>query len=217
MKLFNFVKTSLALTAFTVLSSALLESAEAAIIVGGISFDDKAFADSIISTNSSRSAFPPGSTLQDGLLGSNINSHLDTQPGDFFELGFEDNSVFNGLGNDLAVFDISDDTDPFDVSLTVGGQSFSVPRSGFSIVGTNSFGFPLRVAFVDLDDLGVPANVKLNSIVFATPRSSVEFAAFGALNSIPKTKSVPEPTSILSLLSICAVGVGSMVFKQKNV
>ncbi|MDY7012496.1 MAG: hypothetical protein SVX43_02645 [Cyanobacteriota bacterium] len=77
--------------------------ANAAIIVGGISFDDNAFADSIISANFSGSIFPSGNTLQEALLGSNINSHADTSPGNFFELGFEDNFVLNGPGNDLAV------------------------------------------------------------------------------------------------------------------
>ncbi len=117
------------------------------------------------------------------------------------------NVLLNGAGDDLATFDIAEDTDPFEVLLTVGGTSLSVPNSSWVTVGTNSGGNTLRVAQVNLHGLGVAAGALLGSIVIASPNSSVEFAAAGALNSRSVAVAAPAPLALLGLGLLAAAGI----------
>jgi hypothetical protein len=125
--------------------------ASATIIVGGIEFADDAFATRIVSTNVPPGlTFPPGTPLDDAILGSDVNEFVDTSIGSFIELGVDQGVLLNRAGPDLAVFDVTSDSDPFSISLTVGGPTFSVPQDSFSFVGTTDLGFDLRVFLFDL-------------------------------------------------------------------
>lgn len=161
-------------------------AAQARIVVGGIEFADHAFASTLIAHN-----LPPGRTypqdasVADAMLGADFERHVDSTFGSFIQLGFVDGALANIAGPDLVVFEMFADTDPFLLSLAVGGPTLAVPTSSWSVVDSNALGWEIRAAFIDLDALGVPLGAFVDSIVLTTPQSSVEFTAVGSLLTEP--------------------------------
>jgi len=167
--------------------------------VAGYSFDDNAFADSLISSSGTFSV--TGGTLEDALTGSALDTYaFSFSSGAYVELGFDDNVLVNGAGNDLALFELGV-ADAFGISLTIGGTTINY--STFD-TGFNASGFDVNVALIDLDDFGVGAGVELSSIVIAMDIANPgggtvpSLAVVGALNSANSTP-VPEPASLVLL------------------
>lgn len=180
-----------------------VNTASGTIVVGSMKFADMAFADKVISHNvPPHREFPTGATLEQTMVGADFESHIDTPFGAFIELGFASGALANIPGPDLAIFEMFSDSDPFYVSLTVGGPAALVPASEWEVVSTNAYGWEVRVARFDLDRLGVPRGAEVHSIVLSTPNSSVEFTAAGSL--------LPEPASwnlaALALAGATALG-----------
>jgi len=171
-----------------------------AISIAGYTFDDNAFADSLISSSGSFSV--SGGTLEDVLTDSALDTYAFTvDSGAYVELGFDDNILVNGAGADLALFELGV-ADTFGISLTIGGvtQNYTSFDTGFDAAG-----FSVNVALVDLDDFGLGAGANLSSIVIAmdivTPGSGTRpsLAVVGALNSLDSSPPIPEPASLLLL------------------
>jgi hypothetical protein len=121
-------------------------------------------------------------------------------------LGFTDNALVNGSGDDLAIFEV-DIADSFLVSLTVGGETRTYAST---YTGQNSSGFKINVAMVNLDDFGVAPGTVLDSVVIGlslvtggdnpgTPSLSL----VGAINSA----SIPDGASTLTLAGISALAL----------
>ena len=169
-----------------------------AITIAGYDFDDNAFADTLISSSGSYTT--SGGSLEEVLTDINVNTYAYSwDNGAYVELGFEDNYLVNGTGDDLALFEMGNIEDYFEVSITIGGttnwyQSFDT--------GYDSGMWNIDVAFIDLDDFGIGSGAYLSSIVIGLddsgmqPEARPSLSLVGALNS---TSSVPEPATLLLL------------------
>jgi hypothetical protein len=201
--------TGLRTLAVSLLSVGILQvpaAVRADTIVGGISFDDTAFADVLLdsfrSFAISSGPFSP-SLLESVLVGSNTRDYaFSNSPGAFVKLGFTDNFLVNGTGADLALFAVVS-RDPF--TLTVGEL-----RLVFPTVETDN---PrLNVALIDLSAFGLAPGTRLRQIfVGGDPGFPVftvvpPLTAAGAINSAP----VPEPASLLLL----GVGLSGIAFQR---
>jgi hypothetical protein len=137
----------------------------AAITIGGITFDDNAFADTLIS--SAGSFTTSGGSLASVLTDINEATFAYSfTPGAYVQLGFTNNTLVNGPGPDLSLFELGDIADSFRVSLTVAGPSLnylSAPTGSFVTIG--GIDYELNVANIDLDDFGVPSGAALSSVV----------------------------------------------------
>jgi len=192
---------------------------DAAIIVGGISFDDNAFVDTVIQENSPLFPFYGALTVSDALVGSNPANGVDLLTGSVL-LGFTDNLVVNGTGSDLALFEggplFSPPPEGFVVSLSVSGLStpgefvvVPVSDTGFNAASNDS----ILVGYLDLSSLGLPVGATINQIAIATDIATAvvggaDLTVVGAINN--SSPVVPEPASlaIWSMLGLVGVGVG---------
>ena len=131
-----------------------------ALTIGGINFQDNAFADSLL-TSFGTFTTKLGTTLPQALTDKDPGTYaFSKDAGAFVELGFTDNKLVNGPGADLALFELGTPPDTF--ILTINGKTISYP-SAFSLVQVGVY--PLNRALVNLDDFGVPSGAALHSIV----------------------------------------------------
>ena len=131
-----------------VLVFGIVTAANATVVVGGYSFDDNAFADYLIS--SSGSYITSGGSLESCVTGANVDTWAGSwDPGAYLDLGFSDNYIVNGPGNDLALFDLGVEA-TFEVSVTIGGTThlYDTFDTGYSGGGYN-----LNIALVNLDEM----------------------------------------------------------------
>lgn len=170
--------------------------AQASIDVGGLTFDDLAFADLVMSTDySGELAGCPGfepADLQAALLGSNLNTWIDYGPHDFFpgpegdfnsqapptqffELAFVDNLAVNLPGPDIAIFQMGG-ANAVRVSLDLDsilnpGAVTSIEQvvTTSSLAVTNDCGTPVNVGYVELDDFGVPRGATIYRLFLYIP------------------------------------------------
>ncbi|WP_459918233.1 hypothetical protein, partial [Desulfocicer niacini] len=145
--------------------------------VAGINFTDNAFADVILSTDFTGTfGVQNGAialSLEDCVLGSNLNTWMeygahdllpgedgdynsDAPPDQYVEVGFLDNNVFNGPGNDMAFFEVGTansilvalDLESLQNPYNINSRAIVVETAWLSEFGIN-------VGYVDLSDLGV--------------------------------------------------------------
>jgi len=183
--------------------------AAASTVIGGYTFADNAFADTLISSVGSFgvSAGSLATALTDIDAGTYAFSY---EPGAYVELGFSDNTLVNGAGADLVLFELAA-VDTLMVSITVGGTTL-----GYVSAATGDFvaGFALNAVAINLDDFGIAAGASLSSVAIGlstlTGGTHVPtLSLVGALNSADAVSTVPEPTSLaLTALGLTGLAVG---------
>ncbi len=182
----------------------------ASVIVGGITFDDDAFADTLISSSGSYTVGGNTTDLTTAVVGYDVDNYAYSfSSGAYLELGFTDNVIVNDTGDDVALFELGL-PDTFKFSLTIGGVTKEYLTVGTGYTGA---GFALNVARINLDDFGVAAGASISSIVIgmdvlASGGTVPSFTAAGALNS--RSNGVPEPSTIVTggLAAVMGLGYG---------
>lgn len=174
-------------------------SASATISVGGFDFNDDAFADTL--TASSGDFSTSGGSLADVLTDKDAGTYaFSFSEGAFVELGFTDNLVINGMGNDLVLFELGV-ADP--LTVTIGGVTLEVLTAA---TGFSAGGFSLNAIALDLDLFGIADGGSISSLRLAFPINQESgtvssTSLVGALNSQSITGGVPEPTTWAMLIA----------------
>ena len=202
----------------TLLAAALLAgslgSASAITTVAGISFQDNAFADTVLASSGSFT-FGGAATLQAAVTGPALTKYAFSHDATaYIQLGFTDNYLVNGAGNDLALFEYGV-ADIFGISLTIGGISHSYQSVATGLNATvDGITYGVNVAQVNLDDFGVGAGAQLTSIVVGmgidNGGSVPSLGVAGALNSAPQNGTVPDGGATISLLSMACLALGAL-------
>lgn len=87
------------------LSTLAASAASASVSVGGFTFDNNAFVDSLLSSSGSYTV--SGGTLSSVLTDTDVGTFaFSFDPGAFLNLGFTDNVAINGAGNDIVLFEL---------------------------------------------------------------------------------------------------------------
>jgi hypothetical protein len=170
------------------------QSANASIVLGGITFDDNAFADEVVS-------YTPGiiferqltspfdrivTTPEDAVLGADLaSSTISMSGGEILEVAFTDNAVVNHSGNDLAIFELFGSVEFGNITINSITSSLSGISLGSIPIPGTSFSNFVNVAKVDLSDFGIGLGDSISSLSLAVTGSSSEYAAFGAIIPIP--------------------------------
>lgn len=198
--------TTLIRTLAAAAAIAALAPATAATVVGGYTFDDNAFADTLIS--SSGAFTTAGGSLVSVLTDTDAGTYAFSRDlGAYVELGFTDNTLVNGTGADLVLFELGVPS-IFKLSLTINGITRSY-ASAFT--GSTAGGFNLNAAAIDLDDFGMPVGASLGSIVIGMDDDSntaPSLSLVGALNSGRPGSQVPTPGT-LALAGLALLGLGA--------
>jgi len=187
-----------------VLVFGIVSAANATVVVGGYGFDDNAFADYLISSGGSYST--SGGSVESCVTGANVDTWAgSTDAGAYLDLGFSDNYLVNGPGDDLALFELGVEA-TFEVTVIIGGTAHLYPTFD---TGYSGAGYDLNLALVDLDDFAIPAGGLLDHVVIGMDNlgnSGIPpaLAVAGALNSIP------EPTTI------CLLGLGGLLLRRRK-
>jgi hypothetical protein len=188
-------------------SMLLGHSTHAAVIVGGISFDNNAFADSLGTVVGSWTYGGGATSLTDALTGSN--------PADYafcfgstcsVQINFDDNMAVNGSDTDIAIFELGN-AETFAVQIGATTRSYTAVDTGM-----DAGGFNLLVALIDLTDFGIGVGATISSLtLFPAPTGGdpADFTVIGATNN----SSVPEPAT-LALFGLGLAGLGAMRRKK---
>lgn len=184
--------------------------AQAVTNIGGINFDDNAFADALYYSYGSYTT--SGGSLASVLTDINPGTYaFSFTPGANVMLGFTDNNAFNGAGADLAIFELGI---PDTVQVFFGTQSMSYLTS---YTGYSAGGYNLNVALVDFSDFGIVpgANLTYQSIGLSTQAAGGTVPSLSLVGALHTVMPVPEPeTYALLLLGLGAVGLSSRLRKH---
>lgn len=210
-------KTQLLLSTFL---TSLIAFNASAVSIAGIEFADNAIADTLIGSN--------GSFLSWDLSLDNtpaaLNALTDTSPGTYafsndtnayIDLGFSGTDVYNGAGDDLALFFVGAGGQAGNLRLLdLNGENDSI---GFSSITYTGFDFTetwdinndgitdandvssIFVTYIDLDTLGIDGQTALNNFRLEIGNASAVPALMAAINITPVP--VPLPAAAWLFLS----------------
>ncbi|MFO0887957.1 MAG: hypothetical protein U0790_02300 [Isosphaeraceae bacterium] len=132
------------------------------ITVGGITFDDTAFADALVSSAGEFSVGGGAESLPGAVTGSVVSDYaFSFSPGAQVVLGFTDNTILNGPGPDVAIFELGV-PDSFLVSFPDGTAASVI---GSSDTGEDAGEYDLNVALVDLSAFGFAEGATVSQII----------------------------------------------------
>jgi hypothetical protein len=189
--------------------------------LGSLNFQNSAFADAILTTGGTLHTYDPSSdfdpiTANAAGIGPDISSGIYCVASCTFDALFTDNTVLNGIGADLAIFEGGGNES---LAITINGimrtldLAADVEEPGF----LDLQGFQVGYWLVDLTDFGVAAGAQISSISFdllfgdrgrTGPYASADFTAVGALNSA----AVPLSPS----LAFSVAALGGLAFLRKR-
>ena len=189
------------------LALALSVGAANAATIGGITFENDAFADDVALASGS-----PLNTNFSGLLGSSNQSVADigtSNNSPILEIFFTDNVAVNGVGTDIFVY-VPGEVFAIQAGLTEAfSPGTSVQAAGvdpatqlfFDNAPLNPFGFNPNsfLLAIDLDDFGLAAGAELSS--FFLKRGDIEGGIYGvgAVNSRSVVTPPPPPPNVIPL------------------
>ncbi len=199
-----------------------------AVTVGGLDFDDNAFADSLASASDGFSPyFGVATSLEEALVGTNLIDYTfvtsSSSEESNFVISFDDNHIVNGPGADFVIFDLG----PIDIHLFANDPArydrwrefISVavspggPRRSYQVEdsGENAGRYSVLIAQIDLDDFGLASGDTVSLLQIFPKNSagadSADITAIGALNSVT-VATVPLPAG-LPLLSAGLLTLGA--------
>lgn len=192
------------LNKFVLAAAALVASAgsQAVTSVGGIDFDDNAFADALY--YSAGDYTTSGGSLASVLTDKDAGTYaFSFTPGANVLLGFTDNGVYNLDGADLAIFELGV---PDSVKVNIGFTTMSYTTVA---TGYTAGGFSLNVALIDFSDFGVAAGSNLTAqaigLDIVAPEGTVpSLSLVGALH----VSAIPEAeTYAMMLVGLAGLGL----------
>lgn len=209
----------LAVTAFMISGLVPLSVDAAPITIGSLTFDDTAFIDTGAVVQGS---LVGGSNSVNNMLGNNFGSGSGfftnlrsngASPSEIVQVGFTDNMLGNGIGNDFVIWEASIPQVP-QISLSLGGTGvlgtlLERPLIPGSTNQMNAYVF-------DLSDLGVADDQKVTSLFIGPSggESGVQILAAAALNSGGTVPPVPLPAGAALLLT--ATGAFGMYHRRRR-
>ncbi|OPY85041.1 MAG: hypothetical protein A4E72_02052 [Syntrophus sp. PtaU1.Bin208] len=166
-------------------------TASASISVGGYTFDDNAFVDTLISSSGSFNT--SGGSLSDVLTDKDEATYaFSWSSGAYVNLGFTDNLLVNGSGADLVLFETGV-PDSFSVTINSITNNYLTSYTGYS-----AGGYDLNAVAINLEDFGVASNAGLSSILIGMDivgsGTVPSLSLAGALNS--SSSAVPIPAAV---------------------
>src|SRR6218665_526487 len=199
--------TAIAALAFTSFAHAQLQ-------IGGLTFAPDSYADTLISSVGSFTV--SSGTLESALTDKDLSTWATSMtPGAKVVLGFTDNRVVNGPGDDIALFEVGHEAyeysqEGFDsFNITING----VTRLYFTTETTTIIDdYNVNMTRLDLSHFGVAAGATIDRIEigmdYDTRGSRPQLQLVAAINSI--TAPVPEPeTYALMLLGLAGVATAA--------
>jgi len=165
--------------------------ASASITVGGYTFDNNAFVDTLISSTGSFTT--SGGSLSDVLTDTDAGTYaFSWTSGASVNLGFTDNFLVNGTGMDLVLFETGV-PDTFKVTLNGITNNYLTNYTGYS-----AGGWDLNAVAINLDDFGIASSATLSSVLLGLDYEGSgtvpSLSLVGALNS--SNSAVPIPAAV---------------------
>jgi len=165
--------------------------ASASITVGGYTFDNNAFVDTLISSTGSFTT--SGGSLSDVLTDTDAGTYaFSWTSGASVNLGFTDNFLVNGTGMDLVLFETGV-PDTFKVTLNGITNNYLTNYTGYS-----AGGWDLNAVAINLDDFGIASSATLSSVLlgldYVGSGTVPSLSLVGALNS--SNSAVPIPAAV---------------------
>ena len=208
---------------FTSICLASITAKAATISIAGIDFDDTAIANQVTTSSGTFYNWDPANDAT-GISGAQLSLDMtDTSPGSYvysfdtnayIDMAFTNTSVYNGAGNDIAMFFVGAGTHTGSLTSNdiVGSMLFSeLTYTGYDfneiwdVNGDNTVNnldlSPIYVAYFDLDILGINNQTALNNFRLEIGDASAVPSLMVAINTSPGVSAVPLPAPFLLFLS----------------
>ncbi len=220
------------LSSLTFIFAALTVSSASAVTVAGINFADNAIAD--VATGSDSLFLNWNPTYDEtGISAAQLSADMtDTSAGTYvfsfdagayIDMSFSNVDVYNGEGNDLALFFVGSEAQTGTLNLlgTEYSTAFTTPvftgesvTELFNDINGDPVISPIYVSYFDLDVFGINSQTAINNFRLEIGNGSAVPALLAAINTNPGTTPVPVPAPFLLLLSGLA-GLGFFGRKKK--
>ena len=191
--------------------------AQAALSIGGLTFDDKAYADRLISSAGDYTVSGP--SLAAALTDQDLSTWATSMtPGARVVLGFTDNVVVNGPGNDLALFEVGHEAyeysqegfDSFDITINGITRTYFTTETTTIVDDHN-----VNMTTLDLSFFGIAEGASIKQVQigmdFDTRGSRPQLQLVAAIHSGP-VAAVPEPQTY----ALLAAGLGLVAFAARR-
>lgn len=185
---------------------AIATASHAAFTIGGITFSDRSSADQLVSSVGDYTVNGP--SLAAALTDNDLSTWATSMtPGAYVVLRFTDNSVVNGVGDDLALFEVGHEAyeysqegfDSFDITINGITRTYFTTETTTIVDDHN-----VNMTTLDLSFFGVAEGGAINEIKigmdFDTRGSRPQLQLVAAIHDGPALP-VPEPQTWMLLAS----------------